>query len=210
MEGHVCMYMDGILIFTDTLEEYQFLLQTVLKHLQQHQLYLCPEKCKFKQTKVEYLRLILSYSKVEMDPVKVLGVMDWPTPVNWKEVQAFLGFATSTLIYWRVFTLSVPPIWTHKEGSKMVLGRAWAAQRWSKWLEGCKYVEIHTHGPWGHVCIITFIIIYVYLLYYCYVQLGSSGSTTIWTHCIVTAWKLHHNSHNLLSTTVTTHLAAIP
>ena len=28
-----------------------------------------------------------------MVPVKVAGIMDWPTPANWKEVQAFLGFA---------------------------------------------------------------------------------------------------------------------
>ena len=47
MEGHVCMYMDDILIFTNTLEEHQYLLWTVLKHLQQHQLYLHPKKCKF-------------------------------------------------------------------------------------------------------------------------------------------------------------------
>ena len=34
----------------------------------------------------------MSYGKVEMDPVKVAGVMDWPIPGNRKEVQAFLGF----------------------------------------------------------------------------------------------------------------------
>jgi len=55
-------------------------------------LYLCPQKCDFEKTKIEYLRLIISCGKVEMDPVKVSGIMDWPTPANWKEVQAFLGF----------------------------------------------------------------------------------------------------------------------
>ena len=28
-----------------------------------------------------------------MDPVKVAGVMEWPTPKSKKEVQSFLGFA---------------------------------------------------------------------------------------------------------------------
>ena len=28
-----------------------------------------------------------------MDPVKVAGVCEWPTPTNQKEVQSFLGFA---------------------------------------------------------------------------------------------------------------------
>ncbi|KAG5718365.1 hypothetical protein E4T56_gene8317 [Termitomyces sp. T112] len=35
---------------------------------------------------------------VEMDPVKVADVAEWPEPQNKKEVQAFLGFAN---FYWR-------------------------------------------------------------------------------------------------------------
>jgi RNase H-like domain found in reverse transcriptase len=58
-----------------------------------HRLYLRPEKCEFERTRIEYLGLIVSQGKVEMDPVKVAGVMDWPVPKNRKEVQAFLGFA---------------------------------------------------------------------------------------------------------------------
>ena len=51
------------------------------------------EKCEFKRTKIEYLGLIVSQGQVEMDPVKVAGVTDWPIPLNQKEVQSFLGFA---------------------------------------------------------------------------------------------------------------------
>jgi hypothetical protein len=29
---------------------------------------------------------------VEMDPVKITGVADWPMPSNRKEVQSFIGF----------------------------------------------------------------------------------------------------------------------
>ena len=41
---------------------------------------------------VEYLSLILSEGRMEMDPVKVAGVRDWPTPRNVTEVQSFIGF----------------------------------------------------------------------------------------------------------------------
>jgi RNase H-like domain found in reverse transcriptase/Integrase zinc binding domain len=41
---------------------------------------------------VEYLGVVVSYNSVEMDPVKVAGVADWPVPDNKKEVQLFLGF----------------------------------------------------------------------------------------------------------------------
>jgi len=39
------------------------------------------------------LGLIISENHVEMDPVKVAGVADWPEPSNKREVQLFLGFA---------------------------------------------------------------------------------------------------------------------
>jgi Reverse transcriptase (RNA-dependent DNA polymerase) len=90
---YACVYMDDILIFTKTLAEHRRILRLVLKRLRLHRLYLRPEKCEFERTRIEYLGLIVSQGKVEMDPVKVAGVMDWPVPKNRKEVQVFLGFA---------------------------------------------------------------------------------------------------------------------
>jgi len=46
----------------------------------------------FRQPMVEYHSLILSEGCVEMDPVKVAGVCDWPTPRNVTEVQLFIRF----------------------------------------------------------------------------------------------------------------------
>ena len=60
--------------------------------LQKHNLFLKPEKCKFEKTEVEYLGVIISPNSIKMDPVKLAGVMEWPTPSNRKEVQSFLGF----------------------------------------------------------------------------------------------------------------------
>jgi hypothetical protein len=57
-----------------------------------HKLYLWPGKCEFEKTRIEYLGVIISHNKVEMDPVKIAGVVDWPTPSNKKEVQSFVGF----------------------------------------------------------------------------------------------------------------------
>ena len=41
---------------------------------------------------IEYLGLIASEGEVRMDPVKVTGVTEWPTPRTKREVQSFLGF----------------------------------------------------------------------------------------------------------------------
>lgn len=86
------IYIDDILIFTETMEEHVWIVTRVLEILQQNQLYLKPEKCKFHQLKVAFLGLVISQGHIEMDPVKVAGVAKWPLPTKKKEVQSFLGF----------------------------------------------------------------------------------------------------------------------
>ena len=81
-EGVVVVYLDDILIFTKDLEEHRRITHRVLGRLAEHQLYLRPEKCEFEKTRIEYLGLIISENQVEMDPVKVAGVADWPEPSN--------------------------------------------------------------------------------------------------------------------------------
>jgi hypothetical protein len=46
----------------------------------EHELYLRPEKCEFEKTRIEYLSVIISHNKLEMDLVKIAGVADWPMP----------------------------------------------------------------------------------------------------------------------------------
>jgi len=91
-EGVVVVYLDDILIFTETLEEHQKITRRVLELLEKHKLYLRPDKCEFEKTTIEYLGVIISHSSVAMDPVKIAGVIEWPAPTNKKEVQSFLGF----------------------------------------------------------------------------------------------------------------------
>jgi len=79
---------------TENLEtEHHQITHHVLGRLAEHQLYLQPEKCEFEKTRIEYLGLIISENRVEMDPVKVAGVAEWPEPCNKQEVQSFLRFA---------------------------------------------------------------------------------------------------------------------
>ena len=90
-EGVVVVYLDNILIFTETLEEHWKVTWRVMELLRKNNLFLKPKKCKFEKTEVEYLRVIISQNSVKMDPVKVAGVTKWLNPSNRKEVQSFLG-----------------------------------------------------------------------------------------------------------------------
>jgi hypothetical protein len=60
--------------------------------MHEHKLYLQLEKCEFEKVRIEYLGIIISHNKVEMDPVKIAGIADWLTPSNKKEVQSFISF----------------------------------------------------------------------------------------------------------------------
>jgi hypothetical protein len=91
-KGIVSIYLDDILIFTNMSEEHHWITCLVLDRMREHKLYLQPEKCEFEKTRIEYLSVIISHNKVEMDLVKIAGVADWPTPPNKKEVQSFVGF----------------------------------------------------------------------------------------------------------------------
>ena len=82
MEGVVCVYIDDILIYSKDRAKHRRVTQQVLEWLREHKLYLRKEKCEFEQTHIEYLGLIISEGKVEMDPVKVRGVTEWPVPTS--------------------------------------------------------------------------------------------------------------------------------
>src|SRR6266702_2486966 len=85
--GEVVIYMDDILIATPTdLPHHRRLVHRVLDKLEEHNLYLKPEKCTFEALEVEYLGLIIGHGRVCMDHVKVQGVDGWKHPKNLTEL----------------------------------------------------------------------------------------------------------------------------
>jgi hypothetical protein len=90
--GHVVVYLDDILIFSDNAGKLEHLTHQVLQLLLDLDLFLRPEKCSFNRTLVEYLGLIISEGELCMDPVKLAAVKNWPKPKTVKDIQKFLGF----------------------------------------------------------------------------------------------------------------------
>ncbi|KAK7921783.1 hypothetical protein WMY93_008685 [Mugilogobius chulae] len=89
----VLVFLDDLIIFSDTLEEHERRLLRVLNRLKEYGLKLSPEKCKFFQTSVRYLGHIVSERGVETDPGKIAAIKSWPIPTNLKQLRSFLGFA---------------------------------------------------------------------------------------------------------------------
>jgi len=57
-----------------------------LEILAEYKLFLCLEKYKFEQKQIEYLGLVISENRVEIDPVKVSAVCKWLVPKSWSDV----------------------------------------------------------------------------------------------------------------------------
>ncbi len=89
----IVIYLDDILIYSDTLEGLRTLTIKVIECLIKHHLFLKPEKCEWEQTSVKYLGLIVSSDGLQMDEDKTCRIADWPAPTNVKRTQEFLGFA---------------------------------------------------------------------------------------------------------------------
>ena len=92
-EGWLRIYMDDMIIHSEDRATHMTRTKRVLQKLRDNDLFLNLNKCHFNQDKVEYLGMIISHNHVEMDPVKVKGVMEWPRPTTVKQVRGFLGFA---------------------------------------------------------------------------------------------------------------------
>jgi hypothetical protein len=91
-KGHVVVYMNDILVFTDNLKHHRQVVREVLKILRQNDLYLKATKCAFEQTKIEFLGMVIKHNQLSMDPIKVDGILSWLKPRNVTDVQALAGF----------------------------------------------------------------------------------------------------------------------
>jgi len=92
-------FIDNILVATDTEEGHDKLVEEVLKRLEENDLFVKPEKCKWKVREVEFLGVVIGPKEVEIQKEKVEEVLSWLAPRNVKEVQKFLGLAN----YYRRF-----------------------------------------------------------------------------------------------------------
>jgi hypothetical protein len=70
-KGVVAVYLNDILIYTKTIKEHCKVTHKVLYCLKENNLYLCPAKCKFKCTKVEYLGMLIRKNYVSINSAKV-------------------------------------------------------------------------------------------------------------------------------------------
>ena len=82
----------------------------VLRRLEENDLFVKLEKCKWKVKEVEFLGVVIGPKGVEIQKEKVEGVLNWPAPRNVKKVQKFLGLANYYRRFIKDFAKIVAPL----------------------------------------------------------------------------------------------------
>ena len=100
------VYIDDIIVFSDTVQSHIVHLQQVLDRLRSINLKLHPEKCNFCCQEVQFLGHIVSAEGISPNPEQVAAVKDFKVPQNVKGVRRFLGLAG----YYRRFIVNFSKI----------------------------------------------------------------------------------------------------
>jgi len=75
-QGDMATFINDILVATDTEEGHNELVEEVLKRLEENDLFVKPEKCKWKVREVEFLEVVIGPKGVEIQKEKVEGVLN--------------------------------------------------------------------------------------------------------------------------------------
>jgi len=86
----VLVFFDDILVYSPSWSSHLHHLEVVLKLLQQHKLFARISKCSFGLQQIQYLGHTVSGEGVPMEKEKVQAVINWPIPLNLKQLRGFL------------------------------------------------------------------------------------------------------------------------
>jgi hypothetical protein len=91
LRKYVLVFFDDILVYSPSFAAHLLHLETVLQILQNNVLFVKLSKCSFGMKEVDYLGHTVSGTGVAMDKDKVQTVLEWPQPINIKQLRGFLG-----------------------------------------------------------------------------------------------------------------------
>lgn len=93
-EPYCYVYLDDIVIATDTFEDHLTNLQLIMARLREGGLKLIREKCEFCCKEIRYLGYLVNSHGLQPDPEKIKLILDYPQPKNLKQLRRLLGMAS--------------------------------------------------------------------------------------------------------------------
>ena len=106
------VYLDDILIFSNSEEEHTGHVREVLERLRKAKLYVKLSKCEWHTDRTEYLGYVVSPEGVSIDPERVKTIQDWPLPASVRDIRVFVGFMNYYRRFIEGFSRIVLPLTT--------------------------------------------------------------------------------------------------
>lgn len=94
LEPYVFVYLDDVIIVTDTFEKHMHVLNDVLSRLTTAGLVLNKEKCEFCRSELRYLGYVVDRQGLHVDPAKVQSMVEYPRPNSVTAVRRFCGMVS--------------------------------------------------------------------------------------------------------------------
>lgn len=110
LEPHVFVYMDDVIIASETFEHHLELLRVIADRLTKAGLTISPQKSKFCRKRLKYLGHILGDGQILPDPERIASIAEYPTPTCVKDVRRVLGIAGWYRRFIRDFAMVSAPL----------------------------------------------------------------------------------------------------
>ena len=123
------VYLDDIVIYSNTLKEHVEHLRKVLQILIQNELYVKKEKWSFAKEEVSFLWHHIKYGNLMMDDSKVKAIQEWDPPTKVPQLRSFLGLVNYYWLFIKGYSTRATPLTDSFKKNK-----AW------EWDEMCQHV----------------------------------------------------------------------
>lgn len=91
LEPFVFVYLDDVVICTQTFEKHLEVLEEVFRRLREAQLTVSFDKCHFCKPNMKYLGFVIDRKGLHVNPDKIKSMFELPPPQNVKEVRRIIG-----------------------------------------------------------------------------------------------------------------------
>jgi len=94
-------YLNNIIIYLDSKEEYKKYVKWVLQRLYNKEILIAIKKYKFHTMKIDFVGFIIKLRYISIDLKKIKAIVNWQDPENIIGLRSFLGFCN----YYRRFII---------------------------------------------------------------------------------------------------------
>jgi len=101
LDEFVIAYLNDIIIYSDSEEEYRKYIKWVLQRLYDEEIPIAIKKCEFHTTKTDFVEFIIKLRCISIDLKKIKAIVNWQDPENITGLRLFLGFCN----YYRRFII---------------------------------------------------------------------------------------------------------